>query len=75
MNKRILIFSPEGRQTNLILPACLYRSVDIPVLDGKIAGIIQTMDATRGIGHHTEPLLAVLTPGAYYTILLLRLHD
>ena len=65
----------EEIQTGSALPAHLFRRVDIPLLDGEVARIIEAADAARRIGHDTVPFLAILAPCADRAILLLRLHD
>jgi hypothetical protein len=73
--KLSLIFRPAGQQTSLIFLARLFRFGDVSVLDGKIARIIRAVDTARRVGDDTKPLLAVLTPSAYRTVLFLRPHD
>jgi len=53
----------------------LFCGVDILILDGKVAGIVVTMDATRRIGRDAEPLLAVHSPSTDGTELLLTPHN
>jgi hypothetical protein len=65
----------EGDHAGLALPARPFRRVDIPLLDGKVARIIEAADAARCISRDAVPLLAILAPGANRAVPLFRPHD
>ena len=71
----VVRFVVNGDHAGSALPARPFRRVDILLLDGKVARIIEAADTARCVGHDAVPLLAILSPCADRAVPLLRPHD